>query len=237
MAYAGLHDALVDIDAVVAHACRFDGVSRVLLTGGSWGSITTAAYTSTHPERVLGLALMAPLFATVNDWWLADLTTPGDRTQLNSALGATRRVDRAALIRRWDPEIPYSDKCLRRDDAVLDALMADTLEPEPDNGASGTFTVPNGTLHDLFEVFSGRQLVNPAAIRVPTLLVRGEHDATSTEEDARSLFACLGTREKEYLTIGDAGHFICAERKAAQFQEALTNFACRVFGAAENWKA
>lgn len=227
-AYATLPEAVHDIGAVIAHACRADGVAQVLLVGGSWGSITAAAYAAAQPQQVAGLALMAPLYGSVNERWLADLADPSDRSRMNPRLGATRRVDRAALLRRWDPEIPYPDKHRRRDDAVLDALLADALAAEPDGGAAGMFTVPNGTLHDLFAVFSGRPLVDPAAILVPTLLLRGEHDATSTDDDTRALFARLGTADKQSLTIGDAGHFICAERNAPLFQDALLGFARRL---------
>lgn len=226
-AYAGLVEAKRDIAAVVNFARQADGASQVLLVGGSWGSVTTAAYASEQPGAVLGLALMAPLYAAVNEPWLADLTAPTDRGRLNPALGPSRRVDRADLLRRWDPEIADADKTLRRDPRVLDALLVDALEAEPE--AATAFTVPNGTLHDLFEVFSGRPLYDPRRLTMPVLLVRGEHDATATEGDASHLFHLLGTRDKQMLTIGDAGHFICAELRAPEFRRALLSFADRLF--------
>jgi len=136
-------------------------------------------------------------------------------------------VSRAQLLARWDPEIPPGRTAQRRAPAVLDALLADALECEPAPGAAA-FTVPNGTLHDLFEVFSGRPLYDAATLRMPVLLVRGEHDATSTHADAQGLFEALGSHDKQYLQIGDAGHFVCAERGAAEFQRALVGFAARV---------
>lgn len=229
-AYSALPEARRDIAAVVEHACRADGAQRVLLVGGSWGSVTTAAYAAAHPDRLLGLALMAPLYASVNRLWLDELADPADGSRLDPRLGATRRVDLAALLRRWDPEIPYADKARRRDDAVLAALLADALAAEPEPGDGGSFSVPNGTLHDLFEVFSGRPLVDASALRMPTLLVRGEHDATSTDEDMRLLFTRLGSDDKQCVTVGDAGHFLCAERRAPVFLRALTGFADRLFG-------
>lgn len=226
-AYAGREQAVRDIAAALDHACRYDGVTGAVLVGGSWGSITTALFASRDARRIAGLALMAPLHAAVNESWLADLADPADRSRLHPGLGASRGVGRAHLLARWDPEIPPGCAETRRDPAVLDALIADALACEPVSDAT-TFTVPNGTLHDLFEVFSGRPLYDAAALRMPALLVRGEHDATSTHADAQRLFGALGSHDKQYLQIGDAGHFVCIERRAPEFQRALIGFAARV---------
>lgn len=222
--YAGLHEAMADIAATVRHAQHHDRAARVLLVGGSWGSITAATYAGAHPDQLLGLALMAPLYATRNTMWLADLTEPGAPHRLCATLGATRGVRREDLLRRWDSEITQADKSLRRDSAVIDALLADALQAEP-APLGDAFSVPNGTLCDLFEVFSGRPLADPALLTMPLLLVRGEHDATATATDAQALFEQAASTDKQWLTIGDAGHFICAERAAPAFQQALIGFA------------
>ncbi|MCY1543736.1 hypothetical protein D9M68_795650 [compost metagenome] len=65
---------------------------------------------------------------------------------------------------------------------------------------------------------------------MPTLLVRGEHDATSIDEDMRLLFSSLGGDDKQCVTVGDAGHFLCAERRAPVFLKVLTGFADRLLG-------
>lgn len=222
-AYAGRHDAVADIAATVAHACAADGVGQVLLVGGSWGSITAACFASQHPQRVRALALMAPIYATRNESWLLDLAEPGDANRLCTSLGPTRRVSLNDLLLRWDSEIAEADKTLRREPRVLDALMRDSLDAEPAGERDG-FVVPNGTLHDLFEAFSGRPLYDPATLQMPVLLVRGEHDATSTAADAELLRRRLASRHVQLHTVRDAGHFICAERAAPRFQDALLGF-------------
>lgn len=226
-AYAGREEAVRDIAAALAYACCHDQVDQAVLVGGSWGSITSALLASQDASGIAGLALMAPLHAAVNELWLADLADPADRSRLHPGLGATRTVSREQLLARWDPEIPEGRQAARREAAVLDALLADALACEP-RSESGHFTVPNGTLHDLFEVFSGRPLYPAAALRMPVLLVRGEHDATSTQADAQRLFESIASPDKQYLQIGDAGHFVCAERRADEFQRALIDFAARV---------
>lgn len=230
-AYAGREEAVRDIAAALDFVCQHDNVASAILVGGSWGSITTALFASRDARRVAGLALMAPLHASANALWLADLAHPGDRRRLSPAHGACRSVGRAQLLARWDPEVPPGRAFERRDPAVLDALIADALACEPAPGST-TFTVPNGTLHDLFEVFSDRPLYDAAALRMPVMLIRGEHDLTSTHADAQRLFEVLGSHDKQYLQIGDAGHFVCAERRAGEFQRALIGFAARVLGQA-----
>lgn len=222
-AYADRHDAVADIAATVSYACAADGAGQVLLVGGSWGSITAACFASQHPQRVRALALMAPIYATRNESWLLDLAEPGDTNRLRAALGPTRHVSRDDLLLRWDREIAEADKTLRREPRVLDALMRDSLDAEPAGERDG-FVVPNGTFHDLFEAFSGRPLYDPATLRMPVLLVRGEHDATSTSADAELLRRRLASPHVQLHTVRDAGHFICAERAAPRFQDALLGF-------------
>lgn len=227
-AYAGREDAVRDIATAMTFACAHDDVPSLMLVGGSWGSLTTGLLASRDPGRIAGLALMAPLYATVNESWLADLADPREPARLHPALGACRTVGRAELLARWDAEIPPGRTEQRRDPVVFEALLEEALACESPRGS--TFTVPNGTLHDLLEVFSGRALYDASALRMPVLLVRGEHDATSTHVDAQRLFEALGTHDKQYLQIGDAGHFVCLERRAAEFQRALAGFAARVLG-------
>ena len=229
--YAGLHEAVRDIAAVVDHACHADGTSQVMVLGGSWGSITVARYATEQPRRVRALALVAPIYATPNALWLSELSSPGAAGQLRADLGATRRVGRADLCRRWDPEIPGGAPSLRRDDRVLDALMADALAAEPDRPdgthSHDTFGVPNGTLQDLFESFSGRPLYEPALLPMPVLLVRGEDDQTSTAIDMLALQQGLVHSQVQCETLPDAGHFICAERAAPVLQRLLGDFLAR----------
>ena len=227
-AYAGMREAVRDIDAVVAHACQHDRVDQVLLVGGSWGSITAAGYACVQPQRVCALALMAPIFASRNPLWLEELGDPEHPAHLRPDLGPTRQVGRPDLCRRWDPEIPSSDKARRREARVLDALMADALAAEPADAHPlddrPTFTVPNGTLADLFEYFSGRPLYDPGRLHMPTLLVRGEDDQTSTAQDMDTLRSALIHAPVQCETIPDAGHFICAERAAPALQRTLADF-------------
>ena len=229
--YAGLHEAVRDIGAVVDHACAADGTAQVLLVGGSWGSITTARYATERPHRVGALALVAPIYASPNALWLTDLSHPDAPDRLRADLGATRRVGRADLCRRWDPEIPGGDPAKRREERVLRALMHDALvaEPAPPLGDSDppTFSVPNGTLIDLFESFSGRPLYDPARLPMPVLLVRGEDDQTSTAVDMRALQQRMAHSQVQCEILPDAGHFICAERAAPALQRLLGGFLAR----------
>lgn len=222
VAYAGREEAILDIRAVVRFALENDQRKRLMLIGGSWGSVTAGLFATRHHELLHGLALMAPLYGAVNELWLESLADPADRTKMNPALKATREIDLAHVLGRWDPEIPPGREQSRRDEVVLQALMADAMSSEAAGRQS--FTVPNGTLVDLFEVFSGRPLYHAKLLELPLLMIRGVHDQTSTAADAQGFFDSVASVDKTYVQMGDSGHFLCAERKARQFQQLLIDF-------------
>jgi alpha-beta hydrolase superfamily lysophospholipase len=130
-------------------------------------------------------------------------------------------VTEAQARARWDSEIPHTDKSLWRNEAVFQALMHDSLDAA---GCGDSFPAPNGTLIDLFEVFSGRPLYDAGAVTLPVLLLRGAADPTSTRADALGLFDRLGSAIKRYVEIGHGAHFISAERNGWQVFDEVAAF-------------
>lgn len=223
--YAPASAALRDIDDAVTWLCARHGVGAVQLVGGSWGSITTALYAATRgAARVARLVLYAPIFAERNAGWLDLLADPERPDRLNPAFGAARLVSEAETRTRWDAEIPPGADW--HDEAVFQALILSSMADDPTSAAHDppAFRAPNGTFRDLWEAFNARPLYDPAAIRCPTLLIRGGADRTSTRSDALRLFDRLGAAEKQYVEIANGAHFVSAERRAPQVFAAVNAF-------------
>ena len=223
------HDAAVeDIGRAVGLVGERTGADAVDLVGGSWGSITTAIYATRHARALRRLVLFAPIFAEVNEGWLAITADPDDRSRpnprLDPRLGAYRLVTREAVRARWDAEIPGADKTRLRPEPAFAALMDEALAGDPRSAEHDppAMRVPNGTLVDLHEAFSARPLYDPAAITVPVLLIRGACDPTATATDMARLAARLP--DAHAVTIANASHFAIAERAAPHVFEAAEAF-------------
>ncbi len=217
--YARAREVLADIDRAVEAVREQTGAETVDLVGGSWGSVTCGLYASgPAAKKIRRMVLYAPLFAEWNDLWLGICGAPGDPGRLNPDLGAYRWVEEETIRQRWDGEIPSADKSHYRDEAVFQALFLSALEADPlwQSRTPPAFRVPNGTFVDLHAVFTGQALYDPAEIRVPTLLLRGADDPTSTDSDACCLFEALGAEEKAYRIVPRASHFAMAERQAPE---------------------
>lgn len=217
-------EAHADIAATVEYVCHITGFDQVNLAGGSWGSVTAARYAASTPGRVNKLALLAPLYGTRNASWLNTLEDPDAPGFVNPKLGGYRLVREADLLSRWDLEIPRGQLRNRRDPKVLQAMLDEELRADPASGAANAFRVPNGTLYDLFGLFSGQPAYRAEAITMPCLLVRGADDQTSTHEDACLLYSSLGSLQKQHITVAESGHFLQAERNAPLVHEAILQF-------------
>ncbi|MEO1191724.1 MAG: alpha/beta fold hydrolase [Pseudomonadota bacterium] len=217
--YARASEVLADIDRAVEAVRGATGLNEIDLVGGSWGSVTCSLYASGEGRgKLRRLVLFAPLYAQVNQAWLEICGAPDDPLLPHPNLGAYRWVDAPTIRSRWDAEIPPADKTLFRPEPVFQAIMASSLAADPagQRREPPAFRVPNGTLVDLHSVFSGKALYDPAAITLPTLLLRGDCDPTSTQADTSRLFEALAARQKHQVTIGGASHFAIGERAAPQ---------------------
>lgn len=204
--FARMDAAGRDIGDAMDWIARRHGRAAALI-GGSWGSITTAAWVAKGGVAT-ALVLYAPIFAARNPDWLDMLGQGGTLRDW----GPTRPVTLAATRARWDAEMPPGADW--REEAVLSDLWAQSLSDQGLPPEATAFHVPNGTFLDLWETMSGRPVYDPLPIGCPTLLIRGGADPTSTRADALGLLDRLGASERRYVEIANGAHFVSAERRA-----------------------
>jgi alpha-beta hydrolase superfamily lysophospholipase len=67
-------------------------------------------------------------------------------------------------------------------------------------------------------------LVDPAKVPCPVLMVRGQYDGISTEEDLLDFFTKLPTPDKQYAVIPGAAHSVVASLTRADFWHVMHEF-------------
>jgi pimeloyl-ACP methyl ester carboxylesterase len=202
--------AVRDFSTVVDHILARRKVPRINLMGWSWGTVTAGAYTSQNNDKVQRLVLFAPL-------WLRQ--TPS-RIRVDGPLGAYRTVTRDAAKERWLSGVPQAKQKDLIPAGWFEAWWKANLEADPVGAKQNPPVVraPNGVLHD-----SGRywdvdtRYYDPAAIRVPVLLVHAEWDADTPAYMSQALFTRLAAAPlKRYVVIGEGTHTVLLERNRMQ---------------------
>jgi pimeloyl-ACP methyl ester carboxylesterase len=184
------------------------GVARLTVLGWSWGTAITALYTTQNNDKVNRLVLYAPI-------WLRQTKS---LTDTGAALGAYRTVTVEAARKRKDTGIPAGKKPMP--DAWFDAWAKATFASDPVGAKANPPYVraPNGVVQDGRDYWgAGKPYLNPADIRVPTMLVLAEWDADTPTYMAQTLFPLLVNAEpKRLVIIGEGTHSIINERNRLQ---------------------
>lgn len=234
---ARARDAKADVRAAIGAVTeRFSCPIHLVAT--SWGTMVTGAFltASDTPTEIASVTFHAPVFEP-GSTRIEDIR-PDD-------LPPTRRVTRSEALSRWDDQTPTDPPAAIRegtadDDPVFDAFWGslvssgqgiggtdeggdtdadrsneDGNDTDTEGVDSTTIVAPNGTLADLAAASDGNPPYDPGAIDVPTLVVRGSLDPTSTREDALRLYDRLSIPDDEsaYTEIAGGTHFLHLERR------------------------
>jgi pimeloyl-ACP methyl ester carboxylesterase len=222
--------ALRDIEAMVNYIKAKRGVKKVTLIGWSWGAMMGGYYTSLHSENVHKLVLYAPLYNFNDHTNLgpgSGLQNKRKPYEFNFALGAYRLASEAANTARWDGEIPVEKKDEYRDSAVPVEFWKECMATDPTSGSRNppSLRAPNGVLEDSYYQATGRPLWSASNIYVPTLVIGGNFDTWSFQEDREGLMRELvHAPVKSNVVITDATHFVLFEKKRMQFFEEVLKF-------------
>lgn len=216
-----LPEATADVAAAI-ETVRERVAGPLHLVGTSWGTMISGALLA-RPDapEVASVTLHAPVFAP--DESLLDGLAPDDP-------GATRELTRAEVRSRWNDQVPTEPAAAIRggtaeEDPVFEAFW-DSLAASRQGVGEGTIVAPNGTLADLSAAAAGERPYDPAAIRVPTLVVRGSLDPTATRADALSVYDALSVPNDDavYAEIEGGTHFVHLEDRREALYETVEAF-------------
>ena len=175
-----------DLAAATDHIMQAHGVRNFLVYGISSGALRAALFAQRHPERVARLALDAFV-------WTGEGSPTLDerKKKLPEFLTKTRRpVDRAFVNSIFNRDHPgcAEQKVI---DAFADAIVA--LDHE----------LPTGTYVDMC---SKLPLVDPLAISVPTIIMRGEYDGIASLDDLLRFYEKLPNPDKQFAMMPGISH-------------------------------
>jgi pimeloyl-ACP methyl ester carboxylesterase len=193
-----------DLKAGMAVVVRETGQEKALFAGDSSGALRAGAYAMAAPEHVDRLVL----FGFV--WTGKGAPTLGNRAQnvefyrTHNMRPADRELFRSILTR---------DKAGTADLAVADAIA--------DAQAQYGDSVPTGTYLDMVTKLP---LVDPAQVRAPVMLIRGEYDGIATIADVLDFFVRLPTADKEFVVVPGAAHSLIFAYNRERFWYAVNAF-------------
>lgn len=206
-----LPSATSDVGSAVDFIRARRGLPTVSLLGHSWGTTIMAAYTAQNNAKVHRLALFAP------QWLRTQGRSP---TDVGGPLGAYRVVTEEGVRKRRAAGVGGAKQAELMPAHWFDAYMEVALASDPWSKTQNprAFRAPNGVVLDGREYQNaGKPIYDPAAIRVPTLLILAEQDADTPLYMAQTLFPLLvNAPSKRLVVIGDGTHVVLTEKNRMQ---------------------
>ena len=175
-----------DLEAGSRYLLERTAERKLLVYGISSGALKAALFAERYPERVARLALDAFV------WTGAGSPTLAERKKRLAEFQAKNRrsIDRAFVHSIFSRDHPGT-----ADEATVDAF-ADAILTLDDS-------VPTGTYVDMC---SKLPLNDPAKIKAPTLLMRGEFDGIAGFEDLAAFFKHLPNPDKQFTVMAGISH-------------------------------
>jgi pimeloyl-ACP methyl ester carboxylesterase len=199
-----IKSSVEDLKAAAAVIERETGRARFHLFGQSSGSLRVAAFAAAAPERADRLVLAAFTYTGEGSPTLEDRARQVEYYRVNNRRPRTRESLRSTFTR---------DEPGTSDPAVAEAL-ADAEMVFGD-------TVPSGTYLDMT---ANLPVVDPAAVRCPVMIVRGEHDGIADEQDLLTFFKKLPNFDRQMIALADTAHTIHLGHNRHQLWHAMRAF-------------
>lgn len=194
-----------DLKAAIPVVVRETGQPRMHIYGTSSGAIRAGAYAQTEPERVDRLVLSAFTYKGNDSPEIAR------RAARVAELRATPRRKRDAnMIRSIFTRDGHASSY---DPAVTEAIIAQEMKFGD--------TIPSGTYLDMAV---NLPLVDPTKVRAPVLMIRGEHDGNSTNEDLLAFFRQLPNGDRQFVILPHTAHSIGYSNNRHLLHYAVRNF-------------
>jgi pimeloyl-ACP methyl ester carboxylesterase len=208
----GLDITVEDVGRTVDFIRDLRGVDKVHLLGWSTGAIAEAPrYAIEHPDKVAKLILYATNY-------LGKGKSAQERQQEDAEREAEKnRYANPSDLQRW---VKLGTKEEYLIPGAFEAYVEAHLASDPKSAElDGRVRAPWGRFIGWPEPH-----FDAGSIQAPTLIIRGESDTLARRDDNQQLLDDLGSTEKQYVEIEQAGHMIQFEKNNRAFYRAIAEF-------------
>lgn len=175
-----------DLAAVSEHIIKATG-EKLLVYGSSSGALRAGLFAQRHPERVKRLVLDALVYTGVGSPTLEER---------KKRLAQYRAANRRPIDREFVRSIFTRDGSPGAyDPAVVERFADQVLALDT--------SMPTGTYVDMS---AHLPVLDPAQIRVPTAILRGQWDGIATDRDLIEFFTRLANPDKQFTVMPGIAH-------------------------------
>ena len=194
-----------DLKAASVVVARETGKQKFNLLGESSGAIRAGLFTQLTPERVDRLILCAFTYKGTGSPEIGRRAAVVDKYRNSNTRLRDVGMIRSIFTRDGLPGA--------YDVAVADAMAAEELKFGDQ--------IPSGTYLDMA---ANLPLVDPKKVLSPVLMVRGDHDGNSTNEDLLDFYTQLPNGDRQYVIVPHTAHSLGFSKNRHLLWYAVRNF-------------
>jgi pimeloyl-ACP methyl ester carboxylesterase len=202
-------DCSRQLEAAVRFVAEHNAISRVSLIAHSWGTIVAGEFAGRCPELVDRMVFFGPI---------AQRTPQGERQRLPG----WRLISLEDQWQRFVADVPAGEEPVlsRRHFDEWGERYLDT-DPESRTRSPAAVKTPSGAFQDIFNAWAGELAYEPALIRAPVAIIRGEWDGMCADADAHWLLDALSASPRRRdIKIGRGTHLMhLEENRFALYRE------------------
>jgi pimeloyl-ACP methyl ester carboxylesterase len=196
---------VADLKAAIPVVVKETGQPKMHFYGPSSGSIRAGAYAMVEPERVDRLVLAAFTYKGKDS-----VEMDRRRKRIDELRANPRRKRDAAMIRSVYTRDGHAQGY---DPALIEAIIAAEMKFGD--------TIPTGTYLDMA---ANLPIVDPKKILSPVLMLRGEFDGNSTNDDLLDFYRQLPHGDRQFVILPQTAHSPGYSKNRHLLYYALHNF-------------
>jgi len=193
-------DASRQIEAAVRAICQRHGAARISIIAHSWGTIATGCFAARCPELLERLVFFGPIARR-------------EPARDPPSCLAWRAVTLREQWERFTAEVPAGEPPVmsRRHFEDWGGRYLDS-DPQSRRTQPAGVRTPRGRWYDIGRALHGDLAYDPAQVRAPVAIMRGEWDSLCTDSDAAWLMRALRSSPlRRDVKIGRATHLMHLE--------------------------
>ena len=208
-------DAATQLEAAARFILGHQNIEKLSLISHSWGSMPACLFAAAHPALVDRLVLFAPIGRRKPRRYETPATFP-----------AWRIVTSEDQWNRFIEDVPaHEPPVLSR--LHFEGWSQSYLDSDPESRSrdpSGVKT-PLGPFSEIIKAWHGQLAYDPARVRSPVAIIRGEWDGLMLDDDAQWLFnAFTHAPTKRDIKIGRGTHLMHLEAMRPALWRESINF-------------